>query len=182
MVVLLWGFPESQEWSSLFCISIFTQFEIKAMDSSTSVKAMNPQTNKYPSSLYWWCWEQQDYSKNRLPKDSWDWNTDTHNTKLWQLVHFHMLRFSAACIHLRAAVDPLLSAPGPCKAASGVCLWAVVTPLDPVRCTWKGFWSLRLSWAVAGPAHGVRNTGQQHSWKATPAPQGHHKWDPSLAL
>lgn len=78
----------------------------------------------------------------------------------------------------------LLSALGPChvELPHGMCLWAVVTPLTPVRHTWKGFWSLRLSWAVAGPAHSVRNAGQQHSWKATPAPQGHHKQDPSLAL
>lgn len=46
MVALLWCFPESQEWSSLFSISIFTKFEITAMDSSTSVKATNTQTNK----------------------------------------------------------------------------------------------------------------------------------------
>lgn len=72
MVVPLRGFPESQEWSSLFSICVFTKFEITAMDSSISVRATNPQTNKYPSSLYGCCWERQNYSKNRLPDANWD--------------------------------------------------------------------------------------------------------------
>lgn len=55
MVVPLWGFPESQEWSPLFCISIFTKFEITATYSSPSVRATNPQSIKDPSSLYCCC-------------------------------------------------------------------------------------------------------------------------------
>lgn len=47
-----------------FSISILTKSKITATDSSTCVRDINPQTSKCPSSLYWCCWERQDYSKS----------------------------------------------------------------------------------------------------------------------
>lgn len=84
MAVPFQGFPGSQKWSSLVYISIFTKFEITAMDISTSVRAINPQTNTILPSID--ASEKGKFCKSSLRKGNWGWNTDIPNTELRQLV------------------------------------------------------------------------------------------------
>lgn len=96
-----------------FHMSILTKSKITATDSSTCVRVINPQTNRCPSSLYWCCWERQDYSKST-----------------------------------------------PCKATSGMCLWAGVTPLAPVQTHLKRFLDPEDLWGPIQPtAWGVQGKG-----------------------
>lgn len=67
----LMGFPESQKSSSLFCI-FFTKFDFTSMGGSTSMRATNPQTYKYLSSLH--------QCKDKITaRANWDWKPDIHN-------------------------------------------------------------------------------------------------------
>lgn len=133
MVEPLWGFPESQERSPLFCISIFTKCEITTTYSSPSVRATNPQTNTYPSSPYCCCWNRR--LQQEFPRSAGT-ETQTFTTCAFPRTEiFCSLCPTAHCCSHTAASTWVMSG----KAISGTGLRAVDACRLQCRHTWKCF-------------------------------------------